>query len=45
VVGTWLDASWLLRLVESVGFKEASVIQQPPEQIYAHFRFDLRAQR
>lgn len=45
VVGTWFDASWLLRLAESTGFQEANIIEQPSEQIYAHFRFDLRAQR
>lgn len=45
VVGTWFDTSWFLRLAESTGFLQANVIQQPPEQIYAHFRFDLRAQR
>jgi SAM-dependent methyltransferase len=45
VVGTWFDESWLLRLAESTGFQQVNVIQQPPEQIYAHFRFDLKAQR
>lgn len=45
VVGTWFDKSWFLRLAESTGFQQAHVIRQPAEQIYAHFRFDLRAQR
>lgn len=45
VVGTWFDTSWFLRLAESTGFQHANVIQQPCEQIYAHFRFDLRVQR
>jgi SAM-dependent methyltransferase len=45
VIGTWFDESWLLRLAESTGFQQANVIRQPLEQIYAHFRFDLKAQR
>lgn len=45
VVGTWFDKSWLIHLAESTGFPQANVIQQPPEQIYAHFRFDLKVQR
>lgn len=45
VVGTWFDESWLLLLAQNSGFHKVNVIQQPPEQIYAHFRFDLKAQR
>lgn len=45
VVGTWFDKTWLLRLAESVGFRQAQVLEQPSEQIYSHFRFDMRAKR
>lgn len=45
VIGTWFDEFWLLRLAESTGFQQADIIQQPPEQINAHFRFDLKVQR
>jgi SAM-dependent methyltransferase len=45
VVGTWFDESWLLNLALSIGFQAAQVIHQPSEQIYAHFRFDLKVQR
>ena len=45
VVGTWFDKSWLLRLAENTGFHQAVAIRQPNEQIYAHFRFDLKAKR
>jgi SAM-dependent methyltransferase len=45
VVGTWFDSLWLKQLAEATGFREAEVIQQPSEQIYAHFRFDMRAER
>ena len=45
VVGTWFDSTWLVKLSEQTGFESAQVHQQPKEQIYAHFRFDLKAQR
>jgi SAM-dependent methyltransferase len=45
VVGTWFDPLWLRYLAESAGFRNAETIPQPPRQIYAHFRFDMRAQR
>lgn len=45
VVGTWFDAEWLLRLCTSSGFTSARHIAQHPDLIYAHFRFDLLAER
>ena len=45
VVGTWFDEEWLIQLAKNAGFRQAAVMQQPTEQIYAHFRFDLGAQR
>ena len=45
VVGTWFDSAWMLRLAEVAGFQRVELIPQPPEQIYAHFRFDLKLQR
>jgi ubiquinone/menaquinone biosynthesis C-methylase UbiE len=45
VVGTWFDSSWLLYLAENTGFRDSQAIPQPSEQIYAHFRFDMKALR
>ena len=45
VVGTWFDSLWLRYLAEKTGFRKAEPIPQPSEQIYAHFRFDMKVQR
>ncbi|MEK6806990.1 MAG: class I SAM-dependent methyltransferase [Pseudomonadota bacterium] len=45
VVGTWFDAHWLEYLSLSAGFASAERIDQHPNLIYAHFRFDLIARR
>jgi SAM-dependent methyltransferase len=45
VVGTWFDSLWLQYLAERTGFRKADVILQPSQQIYAHFRFDMKVQR
>lgn len=45
VVGTWFEASWLAHLATAAGFAQAEMLQQPSDQIYAHFRFDFRARR
>jgi len=40
VIGTWFERDWMKFLGESIGFSSVVVRDQPPEQIYAHFRFD-----
>lgn len=45
VVGTWFDRAWMEHLCDSAGFAGARTLDQHPELIYAHFRFDLLATR
>lgn len=45
VIGTWFDRAWILHLAEDAGFSEAQTLDQPSEQIYAHFRFDALMSR
>ena len=45
IVGTWFDRQWLTYLAESVGFSSVEAVDQPEDQIYSWFRFDLRCQK
>lgn len=45
MVGTWFDKSWLLKLANSLGFHDARIIEQPSEQINAHYRYDMILQK
>lgn len=41
IIGTWIDPGWLTRLGAYAGFSEASVIPQPRDFPYAHYRYDV----
>ncbi|WP_221074007.1 class I SAM-dependent methyltransferase [Agarivorans aestuarii] len=45
VVGTWFEKQWLCKLSEFTGLAEPRAWDQPNEQIYAHFRFDMKAEK
>lgn len=41
VVGTWFEPEWLRHLSSHCGFAERVLLDQHPDLIYAHFRFDM----
>lgn len=41
IVGTWYEREWLSYLAAHCGFREAEVLEQPSDQIYSWFRFDM----
>lgn len=40
-MGTWYNRVWLERLSKFTGFKKYSVLDQPNDYWYSHYRFDL----
>ncbi|MEM1142832.1 MAG: class I SAM-dependent methyltransferase [Pseudomonadota bacterium] len=40
IIGTWFEKSWLENLAEHAGFSSVVTQNQPPDQIYAHYRYD-----
>lgn len=44
-IGTWYEKSWILKLLNHVGFDDSQVMQQPDSQINSHYRFDVIASK
>ena len=40
VIGSWYERDWIRYLAQNAGYASVAVYDQPPEQIYARFRFD-----
>jgi cyclopropane fatty-acyl-phospholipid synthase-like methyltransferase len=40
-IGTWFSKPFLEKLAFFVGFKKCKILEQPPFQINAHYRFDV----
>ena len=45
LIGTWFDKAWLERLSTHIGFRSVVLSDQPQEQIYSWFRFDMRCEK
>lgn len=45
IVGTWFDKTWLTHLAEHTGFVGSEITDQPENQIYSWFRFDMACQK
>lgn len=45
ILGTWFDRAWLRKLARHAGFRRGSTFDQPPDFLYAHYRFDLRCRK
>lgn len=41
IVGHWFTQTFLVKLANYVGFKQAKVVPQADDMIYSHYRFDL----
>lgn len=41
IIGTWFNKEFLEKLGIFIGFKQATLIEQPEEYINAHYRFDI----
>jgi ubiquinone/menaquinone biosynthesis C-methylase UbiE len=40
-IGTWFNKSFLEKLAFFIGFRKCKILEQPPFQINAHYRFDI----
>lgn len=45
ILGTWFDRAWMIKLGRYAGFGEVSILDQPTELPYAHYRFDVRCRK
>lgn len=45
IVGTWFSRDWLQYLAEVAGFSHSETMDQPDEQIYSWFRFDMKCRK
>lgn len=45
ILGTWFERSWLEKLGRHAGFRRSSALDQPPDFVFAHYRFDLRCRK
>ena len=45
ILGTWFERAWMEKLGRHAGFGQSSALDQPPEFLYSHYRFDLRCRR
>ena len=41
ILGTWISRDWLEKLALYAGYSTSETIEQPPELIYSHYRFDF----
>ena len=41
VIGTWFERDWLRFLFQTLGFDEIRIENQPNDQIYSDYRFDI----